>query len=366
MTKHASTSWRSLKSEEWPEIDRKLWEDAIARGDALEPDGRAAHWAPKTINQVIKGYGQWLGWLAERGELDGNVSPGTRLGDERLADYAGALRNRVAPQTVVSRLTDLSEAVRVMDPAVERSRLRAMISRIKAHARPVRNKKARVHHPRELLRVGLARMDRIHACPEKAPLIEASRFRDGLMIAILASRPLRLANLTAIRIGDHLVRTGEDYLLSFAAGETKGRRPIETNLPSILNPYIDRYLQKYRPLLMRNRTDDALWISVRRTPLSEQAAYCAVIKATTEELAKPVNPHLFRDSLATSIAVDDPAHVRMAATLLGHASLKTTNDHYNQAQMLTAHRKLCRVIRDLTTASGGSRPSHKRHKSNGG
>ncbi len=52
----------------------------------------------------------------------------------------------------------------------------------------------------------------------------------------------------------------------------------------------------------------------------------------------PLNPHLFRDCAATSIAIEDPEHVRISASILGHASLATTEKYYNQARTLEAGR----------------------------
>ena len=36
------------------------------------------------------------------------------------------------------------------------------------------------------------------------------------------------------------------------------------------------------------------------------------------------------------IALEDPEYVRMAATILGHASFATTERHYNQARSVEA------------------------------
>jgi integrase/recombinase XerD len=38
----------------------------------------------------------------------------------------------------------------------------------------------------------------------------------------------------------------------------------------------------------------------------------------------------------TTLATDDPAHVRVGARLLGHSSLRTGERHYNQATMVSA------------------------------
>ena len=50
----------SLAFSQWPEQDRKCWTNAISKGDFLEPDGRAAHWADATKIQVQKGYSKFL------------------------------------------------------------------------------------------------------------------------------------------------------------------------------------------------------------------------------------------------------------------------------------------------------------------
>jgi hypothetical protein len=42
------------------------------------------------------------------------------------------------------------------------------------------------------------------------------------------------------------------------------------------------------------------------------------------------------DRAATPIALEDPEYVRMAATILGHASFATTERHYNQARSVEA------------------------------
>jgi integrase/recombinase XerD len=48
--------------------------------------------------------------------------------------------------------------------------------------------------------------------------------------------------------------------------------------------------------------------------------------------------HLFRDAAATTLAIADPAHVRVAAPLLGHRTFTTTERHCQQAQAFDAHR----------------------------
>jgi hypothetical protein len=49
-----------------------------------------------------------------------------------------------------------------------------------------------------------------------------------------------------------------------------------------------------------------------------------------------VNTHLFRDCVATTIAYDDPAHIRVCARVLGHSRFSTTEGHDNVAKTVSA------------------------------
>ena len=52
-------------------------------------------------------------------------------------------------------------------------------------------------------------------------------FRDGLIIALLALVPLRRRTLAALRIGKHLVRSGNVWVLDIPAEDIKTKRPAE-------------------------------------------------------------------------------------------------------------------------------------------
>ena len=76
----------------------------------------------------------------------------------------------------------------------------------------------------------------------------------------------------------------------------------------------------------------ALWPTQRGTTSSDIHIYNIIVARTRTAFGQPVNPHLFRDAAATTIALDRPAQVRMAAHLLGHRSFATTERYYNLAR----------------------------------
>ena len=92
---------------------------------------------------------------------------------------------------------------------------------------------------------------------------------------------------------------------------------------------------------------DRLWISSHGSPLTEMALFDIVTKRTKAAFGRAINPHLFRDAAATTVAIHDPASVRIAAPLLGHRTFSTTERHYIQAKSLQAHREFSDKITAL-------------------
>ena len=125
------------------------------------------------------------------------------------------------------------------------------------------------------------------------------------MIALLAHRPVRIKNFAAIRLGRQLVLQGERYWLVFAAEETKTGQPWEAVFPEALLPYLARYLDHHRPVLLRGERGtepadiDALWVSEVGTQLELGALATRIRKHTDRAFGVSLPPHWFRDAAAT-------------------------------------------------------------------
>lgn len=320
----------------WPENHKEAWHLATDPGDVFSDVGLASHWTEKTCRQIVKDYGMWL---KHRVDLSGlsqdNIDP-VPLTKITLRPFVSVLRDRIAPVSVCSRLRGLSEAYRVMWPEVDRTVLRKLLGRLKRNAKPSRNKQALVLSSREILFKSLEHMNCVRNNPAPSETIRASWIRNAVMIATLAVHPVRLANLTQIRLGQHLTWEGEELWLRFSEHETKEKHPMAFPLAPILHEPLELYLEIYRPVLLGDRESNALWISAHRGPIKEQTVYGQIVQTTKKLFGHPINPHLFRDCAMTTLATDDPAHVRVGARLLGHSSLRTGENHYNQATMVSA------------------------------
>ena len=157
-----------------------------------------------------------------------------------------------------------------------------------------------------------------------------------------------------MKIGQHIVKGGDRYLVRFEENETKGGRPIEQTLPTTLTWHVDRYLDHYRPIMLAGRTSDRLWISNLGTDMAEISIYFRVRKVTEREFGVARNPHSFRDGVPTSLALDDPKHVGAASAVLGHSDPRTTERHYNLARSMEAARSHQENIRRLRSSRSSS------------
>ena len=329
---------RSVRFEAWPDIDQALWREAVRDDDLLADVGVAARWAPRTRETVLKGYGDWLFWLDGQNLLDPAIVPEDRCSPANLLTYVQSLQARVSPGTVAHRVIALERALCALAPHSDRSHLRRLINNLPKQGVTSR-KRARLQEPADLVELGMKLMRGAEQSVHNDARKNACVYRDGLQIALLAMRPLRRKNFVEMALHRHLVRIGEGWRIRFAPFETKTWQPIDVPFPTELVPYLERYLSKYRLLLMAERyRGDRLWIGYRFAPQAPHTLGINIAERTERAFGRPVNPHLFRDCAATSIAVHDPDHVRMAAGILGHRSFATTERHYNLATSLKAAR----------------------------
>ncbi len=351
-------SRRALKLGEWPEADREAWERARAPGDVLEPGsgGLARRWKGSSVKTFVKAYGQFLGFLDRNRLLDESADPSTRLTSEVLGQYISWRKLISESVTVLSQVRLLNMGVKAMFPHRDWDWLRPVIQNLNYVAKPSRNKRVKIVPIQELWSLGLDLMNRAEEPDGGSVFNRTLLYRDGLMIAMLAARPFRESNFASIVIGKHLTKRGETYWVCFSGPEMKNHQPIELPLPEILNTDIERYCSHYRPILFpRNRgwmegsletgaNCGNLWLSSRGNPMPANTVYERLRTITCARFGHSITPHLFRDCAATSIAIDDPEHVRVAAKLLGHSRFKTTERYYIQAQSFEASRKYQRVI----------------------
>lgn len=331
-----------LAFDEWPELDRRRWQAAIS-GDPLQPGGGGggSKWRPATRHFNERGYGGWLSWLQASGELDAGVSPASRATVQRVRTYLEALVSAgLAGYSRAGRLQAFSDALRVMEPECSVPFIGRAAGRISASAERARDLRPRLRPPEDVLQLGFELMGREEAGEDLTDVKRAIDFRDGLLIALWACRPLRIANLGGIEIGRSLVRDSKGYRLQFDASEMKAGRPFSCGWPRPLCHHLARYLEHHRPLLLsRSRSGSdhpGLWASQHGRAMTCASVGQIIRIRTKAAFGAAVNPHLMRYMVATRVAEHQPEQIADVAAILGHASLDTSERHYIMAGSFSA------------------------------
>jgi integrase len=330
-----------LPFQTWPPADQALWEAAFrALEDPFSESGRASHLTGETRRALRSSYGTFLRFLsAKHPELLAR-SPSTRIDRDIAMEYVDWRRCGAA--TIATGLDRLRLAISYMCPGADISWLLPIAKRLAAQAAP---KPTRLHlvTSDQLYAVGTRLMD--DAAPSGSDhKADAFRYRDGLFIALPAVAPLRRSTLAALRVGQHLLKSGDLWVLEIPAKDTKTRQSLDFLLSGPLSARIDRYLAEFRDAIPGATKHNGLWPSNKGRPMDGGAIYARVRQRTKDALGFPVNLHRFRHAAATLWSVRDPKNVRGAKDLLGHSSFGTTEKHYVMAQSRLAGRALARAI----------------------
>lgn len=321
--------------EDWPPPDREAWRAATARDDFFSRDAHSSHWSVKTTYQACSAYGRWLAYLANEapGELDN--AAGDRISSVNMTRYCTRLEMRISTMAIAAELNHLALALRAIAPRAAMGELKKR-QRFYARKAEPRERRGKILDAKRLFGLGLTLMEQASEEPRKA--VARVLFRDGLMIALLAARPLRRRNFASIEIGVHLIPTHNGFDLFFPYSSTKTGEPIEFAVPSGLVLYLKRYLTEYRNLFPGTQCHVGLWASAKGCPLGADAVYGQISKRTEAAFGVPISPHLFRSSAATTLAHRSAADSQIASSLLGHTKPSTTDQFYRHAKSIEASR----------------------------
>jgi integrase len=182
-----------------------------------------------------------------------------------------------------------------------------------------------------------------------------TRYRTGLQIAFLALRPLRIRDFARLRVTSGSDDLDEDEMSIFAIGRTywvtgrssKTNARVNFQYPMELASHLDDYLQVWRPAICRNQYDgDYLWVSTRGCAQGVNSIYKQIVKRTQVDGKKGINPHLFRDYLATTVARADPEAWDSVHRILGN-SPEILDKYYDHTTTIDAGTRITKVLASL-------------------
>jgi len=144
-------------------------------------------------------------------------------------------------------------------------------------------------------------------------------YRDRTILEVLYSTGIRNQELI------NLLLTDVDYtegLIRINSG--KGDKDRVVPIGKIACRYIENYVKAVRPMLVKNPTNNHLFITIKGNTLAHTVPGQAIRRSNRKaKLKKNITPHTFRHTCAT-LMLRNKANIRHIQELLGHATLGST------------------------------------------
>ena len=178
----------------WPEADRQMWVRLVEPGGLLLEAGVGARWAAETGRVTARDYGYWLSFVFATYAGAEREDPDDRLTAERVRAYCHSMAG-LAALTRASRIARLYAVVQGSNDSRDLAwltDLRRVLERLARREGPARPQRGRLVSSRRLFEAGLSFIEIAREDHRLSPRLQARRVRDGLMVALLAARPLRI------------------------------------------------------------------------------------------------------------------------------------------------------------------------------
>jgi integrase/recombinase XerD len=143
--------------------------------------------------------------------------------------------------------------------------------------------------------------------------------RDKAMLELFYACGTRVSELINLKVNDLFFEN--EVIRVFGKGSKERLIPIGTSAIR----WIDEYLKKSRPLLMKkSKSENILFLNSRGSKLSRMGIWKIIDRYVKEAgIEKDVHPHTFRQSFATHL-LEGGADLRAVQEMLGHADISTT------------------------------------------
>lgn len=339
MTRPVDPRRACLPLAEWPEGERRRWEALTApqKGRRFTQREPASRLSAATLKKTAEGYGRWLGFLRYQGWLDPAEAPGDRVTQERLAAFFEVmveLGNR--GYTIAGRFDELRDALELLEPGRCFRHVTHPGGRPLREVLDLRSRPQEIHHPADLLAWGVELMQ---GALKRSARRRQVQLRDGLLIATLAFRGLRLRSVLSLALGQSVWRDHETGLwrLELEAEDVKNERFISAQLPQLLGPWIDRYVAVERAELLGEHRSEAFWINWGGEPLGKAGLDKRIrwLSAKRFGAGRAFGTHRFRHCIATTAPLLMPDQPGLAAALL-RITGQVVEEHYDRGDAVLA------------------------------
>lgn len=344
---------------DWPASDRTAWSAALMPSGLFTAGGAFSQSREGSLKLYRQGYAQWLSFLLRNEPEALEAQPIARVTQVRVQGFIDESAKRgVKLRSIASHLMALRIVLRAFGSECIDWLNRAE-QRIYKASNPSQLKKPLPISAETIFAWSVERLSALDETQYRDAVSHAVAWRQALMIGLQVSCPVRLRAMVAMTVQKHVIPTGDGFLLRWAAADMKDRRRREMPLPDPLAFPLRRYLDHWRPILLRDRISDALWISERGVPLSADSYQGGLALLTQRVFGVTLRPHAFRSIAATSIAEKNPSQAGIIRDVLGHATIRTSEMYYNRAAGKAACGQLQEMV-DKTRRSANVKKLKKR------
>lgn len=320
---------RGLPEEKWSSADRACWDNILL------PKFSADGLRPLSVAGYFKTFRRWLSHLRSSG-LGEYVSPLTRPALDLGPSFLDDVRVRASARTAATEARQLSRLIRTATPDTPTPWLKSAIARFERELKGPPRLAAPPSSDR-IFREGCRMIDLgkqlFAAADHSACSVAQGRnlVRDGLMLALLAMRPLRLNNFAELRLGEDLVFCRNRAWIRVAGTDTKTGATFDAPFPQQLFAELEYYLNGPRLAFPNASVLPSLWISDRGTSMTGQVAWRIIRSQTLKAFGAPISAHQFRHAAVTFLAEKHPEQISLAPDILGHANVFIAEQFYNLA-----------------------------------
>ena len=162
--------------------------------------------------------------------------------------------------------------------------------------------------------IGEAQIDALLAAPDTDT---PHGLRDKALLELMYATGLRVSEAVRLRQDEAKLQAG------FVSTIGKGGKQRIVPMGEEAVYWLERYLARARPQLLKNARCDEIFVSQKRVGISRQLAWMIVEKHAAAAGIRHLSPHGLRHAFATHL-VNHGADLRVVQELLGHASISTT------------------------------------------
>jgi integrase/recombinase XerD len=164
---------------------------------------------------------------------------------------------------------------------------------------------------------------------------KTQEIRDQAILEIFYASGLRVSELSDLKT------TSINYEVGFVRAVGKGSKERIIPLGLKAREAVQKYLLKARAQLLKNQTNDVLFLSRLGKKISRQSLW-AVIKfyARKANIKKTIKPHTLRHTFATHL-LEHGADLRSVQEMLGHSDISTTQiyTHVDKERLKSVHKQ---------------------------